>query len=105
MKILHIALASHFTIGMLYQENQMINCQRADGHDVTIVTDLWHYERGELVKGEEEDPEELLEEEDSTSITYVTDSGESHYSDSDLFLFEDVIKIDLVHLILLQYLR
>lgn len=43
---------------------------------------------------EEEDPEELLEEEDSTSITYVTDSGESHYSDSDLFLFEDVIKID-----------
>ena len=55
MKILHIALASHFTIGMLYQENQMINCQRADGHDVTIVTDVWHYEGGNLVRGHEED--------------------------------------------------
>mgnify|MGYP002621643590 CR=1 FL=1 len=55
MKILHLALASHFTIGMLYQENQMIDCQRADGHDVTIITDRWHYEQGELVKGPEED--------------------------------------------------
>ncbi|WP_090527762.1 glycosyltransferase family 4 protein [Pseudobutyrivibrio sp. UC1225] len=55
MKILHIALASHFTVGMLYQENQMINCQRADGHEVTIITDLYHYEHGELVKGSEED--------------------------------------------------
>lgn len=55
MKILHIALASHFTVGMLYQENQMINCQRADGHDVTIITDVFHYEHGELVKGPEED--------------------------------------------------
>ena len=55
MKIVHLALASHFTIGMLYQENQMIDCQRKDGHDVTIITDCWHYERGELVKGGEED--------------------------------------------------
>ncbi|SHJ13937.1 glycosyltransferase family protein [Pseudobutyrivibrio xylanivorans] len=55
MKILHIALASHFTEGMLYQENQMINCQMADGHEVTIITDVFHYEHGELVKGPEED--------------------------------------------------
>ena len=55
MKIVHLALASHFTIGMLYQENQMIECQRADGHDVTLITDCWHYERGKLVKGSEED--------------------------------------------------
>ena len=48
-------MASHFTVGMLYQENQMINCQRADGHEVTIITDIYHYERGELVKGEPED--------------------------------------------------
>ena len=32
----------------------MIGCQRADGHEVTIITDLYHYERGELVKGEPE---------------------------------------------------
>ena len=55
MKIVHLALASHFTLGMLYQENQMIECQRADGHEVTIITDCWRFERGELVKGSEED--------------------------------------------------
>ena len=55
MRILHLALASHFTIGMLYQENQMIDCQRADGHEVLLITDRWHYENGELVKGPEED--------------------------------------------------
>jgi hypothetical protein len=55
MKILHLALASHFTVGMLYQENQMIECQRADGHEVWIITDCWRYEQGELVKGPEED--------------------------------------------------
>ncbi len=55
MKILHLALASHFTVGMLYQENQMIECQRADGHEVLLITDCWRYEQGELVKGPEED--------------------------------------------------
>lgn len=55
MKILHIALASHFTEGMLYQENMLVAMNASDGHDVTIITDIWHYEGGKLKKGEEED--------------------------------------------------
>ena len=55
MKILHIGLPSHFTEGMLYQENMLIAMNRADGHDVTIITDVYHYEGSKLVEGPEED--------------------------------------------------
>ena len=55
MKILHIGLPSHFTEGMLYQENMLIAMNVADGNDVTIITDVWHYEGSKLVKGPEED--------------------------------------------------
>ncbi|WP_405373863.1 glycosyltransferase family 4 protein [Pseudobutyrivibrio sp.] len=55
MKILHIALPSHFTEGMLYQENVLIDMNRKDGHDTTIITDVYHYEGSELVEGPEED--------------------------------------------------
>ncbi len=54
MKILHIALASHFTEGMLYQENYLLDANVADGNEVTIITDLYHYEGSRLVKGHEE---------------------------------------------------
>lgn len=55
MKILHLALPSHFTEGMLYQENVLIDMNVKDGHDVTIITDVFHYEGSELVEGPEED--------------------------------------------------
>ena len=55
MEILHIALPSHFTEGMLYQENVLIDMNRKDGHDTTIITDVYHYEGSELVEGPEED--------------------------------------------------
>ena len=55
MRILHIALASHFTEGMLYQENVLLDINKKDGHDVTIITDTWHFEGDTLVKGIEED--------------------------------------------------
>ena len=55
MKILHIGMPSHFTEGMLYQENMLIAMNRADGHDVTIITDVYHYEGSNLVEGPEED--------------------------------------------------
>ena len=55
MKVLHIGMPSHFTEGMLYQENMLIAMNRKDGHDVTIITDVYHYEGSKLVKGPEED--------------------------------------------------
>lgn len=55
MKILHIGLPSHFTEGMLYQENMLIAQNLADGNEVTIITDVWHYEGSKLVDGGEED--------------------------------------------------
>ena len=48
-------MPSHFTEGMLYQENMLIAMNRADGHDVTIITDVYHYEGSNLVEGPEED--------------------------------------------------
>ncbi len=47
-----------------------------------------------FVYADEEDYEDELEVEDQTTITYVPSSEEFKYSDSDLFIFEDVIKID-----------
>ena len=55
MKILHIGMPSHFTEGMLYQENMLIAMNVADGHEVTIITDVYHYEGSKLVEGPEED--------------------------------------------------
>ncbi len=55
MKILHIAMASHFTEGMLYQENYLLDIHAAQGNDVTIITDIWHFEGSKLVAGSEED--------------------------------------------------
>lgn len=55
MKILHIAMSSHFTEKMLYQENVLIDMNVKDGHDVTIITDVFYYEGSKLIEGPEED--------------------------------------------------
>ena len=55
MKILHIALLSHFTCGMAYQDNVLVEINAADGHDVTIISDTMYYKDGVLTDGEEED--------------------------------------------------
>ncbi len=55
MKILHVSLIAHYTEGMLYQENVLIDMNIKDGHDVTIITDCERYEGGKLVSGPEED--------------------------------------------------
>ncbi|MCR4695273.1 MAG: glycosyltransferase family 4 protein [Pseudobutyrivibrio sp.] len=55
MKILHICLCAHLTEKMLYQENVLSERNAIDGHDVTVITDVFHYENGKLVKTQEED--------------------------------------------------
>lgn len=55
MKILHIALLSSFTEGMLYQDNLLEQFNRIDGHEVTVITDSNKYVNGVLSKVEEED--------------------------------------------------
>jgi hypothetical protein len=55
MKILHVCLASHYTEGMTYQDNQLPDQNAADGHEVVVVSDCFKYENGDLVKVPEED--------------------------------------------------
>lgn len=55
MKILHICLGSHFTVGMTYQDNQLSDQNAADGHDVVVVSDCFQYEGHTLKELEEED--------------------------------------------------
>lgn len=54
MKILHICLASSFTVGLTYQENILADINREDGNDVLIVADCSKYKSGKLVNTQEE---------------------------------------------------
>lgn len=55
MKILHICLASHYTEGMTYQDNQLPDQNSRDGHDIIVVSDCYSYKKGQLIKVAEED--------------------------------------------------
>ncbi|WP_053368313.1 glycosyltransferase family 4 protein [Bacillus sp. FJAT-27245] len=55
MKILHVCLASAFTEGMNYQENFLSDQNITDGHDVTVISDCYKYEKGKMVKTNAED--------------------------------------------------
>lgn len=55
MKILHIGLLSHFTEGMMYQENCLVEENLKDGHEVIFISDTYQYKKGQLIKGLEED--------------------------------------------------
>ncbi|EKN3361920.1 glycosyltransferase family 4 protein [Yersinia ruckeri] len=50
MKILHVCMHSYFTEGMSYQENLLAAQNAADGHDVHIITDCFHYDGGNIVE-------------------------------------------------------
>ncbi len=43
MKIIHIGLASHYTVGMNYQDNLLTEMNLKDGHDVTYISDPYVY--------------------------------------------------------------
>ncbi|WP_373332392.1 glycosyltransferase family 4 protein [Thiopseudomonas alkaliphila] len=55
MKILHVCLASHYTEGMTYQDNQLSEQNAKDGHDVVVVADCFVYKGSDLVEVPEED--------------------------------------------------
>lgn len=55
MKILHIGLLSHFTEGMLYQDNVLSDMNAKAGHEVTFITDTYCYKSGKLVQVPETD--------------------------------------------------
>ena len=50
MKILHIGLLSHFTEGMMYQDNILANIHCEDGNTVLFISDNHAYQRGKLVE-------------------------------------------------------
>ncbi len=55
MKILHLCLASHYTEGMTYQDNQLPDQNAADGHEVAVVSDCFKYVGHHLEEVVEED--------------------------------------------------
>lgn len=50
MRILHIGLSCHFTEGMAYQDNQLVDQNVRDGHEVLYISDSTQYENGMLVE-------------------------------------------------------
>ena len=54
MKILHVCLASHYTEGMAYQDNQLPDQNAQDGHDVLVVSDCFIYQSNNLIEVPEE---------------------------------------------------
>lgn len=52
---MHIGLLSHYTDGMIYQDNCLAEENAKNGHDVTFITDIYKYENGKLIKAKEED--------------------------------------------------
>ena len=48
MRVLHIGLASHYTEGMLYQDNIIPDLNAKSGHKVVFVTDTYVYKNGVL---------------------------------------------------------
>lgn len=55
LKIIHICLASHYTEGMTYQDNQLPDQNAADGHEVVVVSDCYKYSGHQLIEVPEED--------------------------------------------------
>lgn len=55
MKIAHICLASHYTEGMTYQDNQLADQNAADGHEVVVISDCYRYAGHVLEEVDEED--------------------------------------------------
>ena len=55
MKILHVCLASHYTVGMTYQDNQLSDQHAADGHEVVVISDCYRFAGHILEEVEEED--------------------------------------------------
>jgi glycosyltransferase involved in cell wall biosynthesis len=55
MKILHVCLASHYTMGMTYQDNQLSDQNAADGHEVVVISDCYRFTGHILEEVEEED--------------------------------------------------
>ena len=55
MNILHIGLLSHFTEGMLYQDNILSDMNVKEGNRVTFITDTYCYISGKLVSVPEDD--------------------------------------------------
>ncbi|MCX0420756.1 glycosyltransferase family 4 protein [Aeromonas veronii] len=55
MKVLHICLASHYTEGMTYQDNQLADQNALDGHEVVVVSDCFRYKGHSIEEIEAED--------------------------------------------------
>ena len=55
MKIAHIGLASYFTEGMSYQDNQLSGQNARDGHEVLVVSNAAKYVDGKVVETGYED--------------------------------------------------
>ncbi|WP_052259810.1 glycosyltransferase family 4 protein [Vibrio cholerae] len=55
LKIIHVCLASHYTEGMTYQDNQLADQNASDGHEVVVVSDCFRYKGHALEKIEPED--------------------------------------------------
>ncbi|RRA90460.1 glycosyltransferase family 4 protein [Aeromonas veronii] len=55
MKVLHICLASHYTEGMTYQDNQLADQNASDGHEVVVVSDCFRYKGHSIEEIEAED--------------------------------------------------
>ena len=49
MRIAHIGLASYFTEGMTYQDNQLTEQNARDGHDVLYISNASKYVDGKVV--------------------------------------------------------
>lgn len=55
MKIAHIGLASYYTEGMTYQDNQLAEQNARDGHEVLYVSNAFKYADGQVVETGYED--------------------------------------------------
>lgn len=55
MRIVHIGLKSHYTEGMLYQDNILSDIHARMGHDVTFITDTLCFQGNELIRVPEEE--------------------------------------------------
>lgn len=49
MKIVHVGLASYYTDGMAYQDNQLVEQNVRDGHEVVYISNAQKYISGEVV--------------------------------------------------------
>ena len=55
MKVVHICLTGGYTEGFFYQENYLIKYQARMGHDVTLITTRYCWEKGKWVQCQEPD--------------------------------------------------